>query len=298
MRWNAVTGAWPAIWMMPVQGISGASETGVLAIFEGGQGSNPLTYYGTIHDYKNGQDVWNNSGSNAYQLPNTVDLTQYHVYGALWTPGHVTWYFDNQPILTSTTPAIFDSQDYYLVLGSQEGVNWTSGNLSGVTASSIAMNVDWVHVWQSAPSTTSSPSALQIGANTPPAGTVNTAYTTTLSATGGTPPYSWSLASGSLPTGLALSSSGVISGTPSASGTYSFSVKVTDSAAQTATSGTLSLTVNAAVAALQVTTTTLPSGTASTAYSSTLWLPVASPYTWSLASGSLPPFDLVLVGRH
>lgn len=61
-------------------------------------------------------------------------------------------------------------------------------------------------------------------------GTVGIAYSETLNAAGGTSPYSFSLASGSLPPGLSLSSSGVISGTPTSAGTYTFSVTVTDSA--------------------------------------------------------------------
>src|SRR6267142_4086425 len=46
---------------------------------------------------------------------------------------------------------------------------------------------------------------------------------------GGTAPYTWSLSSGSLPTGLSLSPSGVVSGTPSGAGSFSFSFTVKDS---------------------------------------------------------------------
>lgn len=67
-----------------------------------------------------------------------------------------------------------------------------------------------------------------------PAGTQKYRYQATLSAAGGKPPYSWSLSSGSiLPTGLTLSSTGLISGTISSTaytGNQSFTVKVTDSA--------------------------------------------------------------------
>ena len=78
-----------------------------------------------------------------------------------------------------------------------------------------------------------------------PAGMVGTAYSQTLASTGGTAPYAWSLASGALPSGLGLSSSGVISGTPTASGTYTFSGMVTDSLFGTA-AVTFSLTINTA----------------------------------------------------
>ena len=63
-----------------------------------------------------------------------------------------------------------------------------------------------------------------------PSGLTNTSYSQTLKASGGVPPYTWSIHSGSLPQGLSLSSStGKISGTPSKIGTYSFMTKVTDS---------------------------------------------------------------------
>src|SRR5215469_8494720 len=76
-------------------------------------------------------------------------------------------------------------------------------------------------------------------------GTQGTAYSQTLTASGGTSPYAWTLVSGTnLPAGLTLSSSGVISGTPTGSGTTNFTVMVTDSSspAQTA-QATLSITV-------------------------------------------------------
>jgi len=150
MRWDTVTGAWPAIWMIPIQDIiSPGGEEGELDIFEG-QGNTPGVYYGTIHDWKNGQDVANNNCCNAYQLPASVDLSQFHNYGVLWTPGQVAWYLDGRRLNSTATFPIFDNlkQNYYLILGSQEGANWTYGDTTGVTATSIGMQVEWVHVWQ------------------------------------------------------------------------------------------------------------------------------------------------------
>ncbi len=122
-----------------------------------------------------------------------------------------------------------------------------------------------------------------------PGGTVSSAYSSTLAAAGGKTPYSWSLSGGSLPAGLNLSSAGVISGTPTAAGTVSFTVKVTDSSApaKTATAN-LSIAV-AAGAPLQITTTSLPDGQVSSSYSKALAATGGkTPYTWSIASGSLP----------
>jgi hypothetical protein len=77
-----------------------------------------------------------------------------------------------------------------------------------------------------------------------PQGTAGVAYSRTLTAGGGTPPYTWSMASGTLPAGLALSAAGVISGTPSLAGTSGFSITVTDSETTPATATqSFSLTV-------------------------------------------------------
>jgi hypothetical protein len=78
-------------------------------------------------------------------------------------------------------------------------------------------------------------------------GTVGLAYTQTLAASSGVQPYTWTLAGGTLlPPGLSLSSSGVISGTPIATGTTNFTVQVTDSSTPTAQTATanLSITIN------------------------------------------------------
>lgn len=131
---------------------------------------------------------------------------------------------------------------------------------------------------------------LQITTTSLPDGVINGVYSSsaTLTAIGGTKPYTFSISSGSLPNGLSLNAStGQISGTPTKTGAFSFTAKVTDSSSpvQTATAN-LSITINAT---LSITTTTLPSGSVGTAYSTTV---VASggviPYSWSITSGSLP----------
>jgi hypothetical protein len=61
-------------------------------------------------------------------------------------------------------------------------------------------------------------------------GFVNQAYTRSFTATGGTGPLTWTVVQNVLPPGLTLSSGGTLSGTPTASGFFSFQLKVTDSA--------------------------------------------------------------------
>ncbi len=90
--------------------------------------------------------------------------------------------------------------------------------------------------------------ALSLTTTALPNATVNMAYSTTLAAAGGVPPYIFTLAAGAaLPVGLNLSSAGVISGTPTKTGATAFSVQVVDSNTPTPLSqtGNLSITVNA-----------------------------------------------------
>jgi hypothetical protein len=151
MRWDVVRGAWPAFWLIPAQDAqdkavyNGTKETGEIDIFEG-QGDHPHTFYGTIHDWVNLHD--HASKNNAFELTNNVDFSEFHVYGLLWTPGKITWYLDNKPLHSESTPAIFDQQDFFLVLGMAAGEDWKAGNLSGDAPTSMTLNVDWVRVWQ------------------------------------------------------------------------------------------------------------------------------------------------------
>ncbi len=88
-------------------------------------------------------------------------------------------------------------------------------------------------------------------------GTVGAAFSATLAATGGTGSYSWSIVSGSLPSGLTLNlATGVISGTLTAAATSNFTVQVADSASPPATS---SMALSITVAATPTTVTIQPS---------------------------------------
>lgn len=82
------------------------------------------------------------------------------------------------------------------------------------------------------------PAGPSITCGSPPTATVGIPYSHTFPVSGGTPPYTFAITSGSLPPGLTLdTSTGVVSGTPSgpAAGTYSFTIQVTDSLGATAT---------------------------------------------------------------
>ncbi|OLG40041.1 hemagglutinin [Xanthomonas oryzae pv. oryzae] len=121
-----------------------------------------------------------------------------------------------------------------------------------------------------------------------PAATAGSAYSQTLSASGGTPGYTFVVSAGTLPAGLTLSASGVLSGTPTASGSFNFTVTATDSGAPT--SGSRAYTLTVAGANVTLPATTLPAGTAGQAYSSAITPATGgiAPYSYALTAGALP----------
>jgi hypothetical protein len=173
-----------------------------------------------------------------------------------------------------------------LTLGASTGV------LSGTPATAGSFNFTVSAGAAGAPSATRNYTLLvldplTITTTTLPDGTAQVAYTATL-ATNSLPsaPITWTLTAGALPTGLTLSTAGVISGTPTLPGPYSFTVQAANSQGQTAAK-TLSILV---ATPLTITTTTLPDGTEQEAYTATLTTNSAAtiPVTWSVSAGSLP----------
>jgi hypothetical protein len=119
--------------------------------------------------------------------------------------GSVTWTSSNKSVATITGAG--------LATGVNPGSTTISAALSGITGNTTL---------------TVQPLPLTITTASLPNGTQNVAYSATLTASGGTTPYTWLIASG-LPPGLTLNSStGAITGTPTTVGTYSFSAQVTD----------------------------------------------------------------------
>jgi len=141
-------------------------------------------------------------------------------------------------------------------------------------------------------SITVSATPLSVTTLTLPGGTLGTAYNSSVSATGGITPYTWSISAGALPAGLILNpGTGAISGTPTGSvtGPINFTVKVTDAEVPTAQSATAALSITISAAPLSVVTSSLPTGVVGSAYSTTLQAAGGvSPYTWSITTGSLP----------
>jgi glucose/arabinose dehydrogenase len=131
------------------------------------------------------------------------------------------------------------------------------------------------------PTITLSPSTL-------PDGEVGTPYSETVSASGGNPPYTYSVSSGSLPTGLTLNSTtGEISGTPTVGGSFNFTITATDSDTCT---GFQAYTIDITCATITLTPASLPDGTVGDAYSETISASGGTaPYTFAVTAGALPP---------
>lgn len=80
------------------------------------------------------------------------------------------------------------------------------------------------------------PTTITLSPSTLPNGIVGTAYSQTVTASGGVSPYTYTISSGALPNGLTIGSgSGTISGTPTVAGTFNFTVQAADSNSATGT---------------------------------------------------------------
>ena len=130
--------------------------------------------------------------------------------------------------------------------------------------------------------------SLTVNPNALPGGTQGSAYNQSVSVSGGTGPYTFAVISGALPNGLSLNAgTGAISGTPTASGPFNFTIRATDVNFNT---GSQAYTINIAPLPLTVNPPTLPNGTQGTPYSQTITTSGGTgPYTYVVLAGALPP---------
>jgi len=157
-------------------------------------------------------------------------------------------------------------------------------NLSGATSATIADNQGVGTIVNDDVPVTVSPGAL-------PNGAVAAAYSQTITASGGAAPYTFAVTAGALPAGLSLSPAGVLSGTPTAGGTFSFTVDATDSSPFPGPySGSQAYLLTIDPPTITLPATTLAGGTLGAAYADAIAPASAgtAPYAYAVTAGALP----------
>lgn len=120
-----------------------------------------------------------------------------------------------------------------------------------------------------------------------PGGTVGTSYTQGVTASSGIAPYTYEVTSGALPTGLTLSSGGLLAGSPRVPGTFDFTVTATDA---NRCAGSRAYTVGVVCPTITVSPASLPSALEGNSYTQTLSAgPLSGAYAFTAPPGSLPP---------
>lgn len=142
-------GVWPAIWMLPTDGVYGGwPKSGEIDIMES-IGHKPTTLHGTLHY---GPDWPNNKHTGAsYELPVPFDQA-FHVFSVEWEENEIRWYIDGELFSTKTAadldphPWPFD-QRFHLLLNLAIGGNWPGPPDENTTFPKY-MWVDYVRVYQ------------------------------------------------------------------------------------------------------------------------------------------------------
>jgi Putative Ig domain len=287
LAWSITSGGLP-------NGLSLSATTGLISGTPTGSGTTNLT--ATIADSSNPSQTKSIPltlviaaplSITASGLPSGTQSTSYsQALQASGGTGSYTW-----SISSGALPA---GLSLSATTGLISGTPTVSGNFSiGVTVKDAGSPIQTA-AGILALSVVAAGSPLAISTTSLSAGITNASFSSSLNATGGTAPYTWSV-SGTLPAGLAFANTGTISGTPTAIGTTSPTFTVTDSSSPVQ-SKTTTLPITISAPALTITESTLPSGTNGTAYSSPAMAASGGTpaYTWSIAKGSSLPAGLTL----
>ncbi len=134
MKMNSVAENFSAFWLESSEhartNVALFCELDIFEYFQNG------VYVGSMHNWT--QPTEEHNGNNWHPLPSGTDFSQFHTYGVLWTTAEVTWYFDDQPLMSWPTYDICKTQDMFLILGAQ----------SHGGPNDVDMTGDWVHVFR------------------------------------------------------------------------------------------------------------------------------------------------------
>ncbi len=272
---------------------AGALPTG-LSLGSGGALTGTPTAVGSFNFTVTATDANSQSGNLAYTLVvSAPTLTLTPAAGALNAPYSAVY---SQAFTAGGSPGPFT---YALTGALPAGLSFSGNTLSGTPTApgSFPITVtatDTGLTGAGAPFSVAQNYTIEVGAPTIviapatlPGGTAGQVYSQTLSASGGVAPYGFSVSAGSLPAGLSLSGSGLLSGTPTAAGTFSVTITATDANSQ---AGSLAYTLTVAIPSLTLAPAALPAATGSVSYSAQFSAAGGvAPYTYTVASGALPP---------
>ena len=199
-------------------------------------------------------------------------------------PANGTATVDGFAVTYSPSPGYFGTDSFtYRAVGFVDGGAANAAPAPGGSPSSAVSEPATVSIIIAAPT-------LTLAGGVQPAGEVGVAYSQVLTTSGGTAPYTYAVTAGALPTGITLDGDGTLSGSPTAGGTFSFTVTATDSSTGTgpfSVSAVHDLTI--AAPTLMVTPSTLPNAVAAQEYSATFTTSGGTgPYSYTVTAGTLP----------
>ncbi len=196
----------------------------------------------------------------------------------VFTRSGTTWM--QQPKLTANDGAAGDKFGRSVALS---GDTVAVGANFKTIGANINQGAAYVFVRPACPTITLNPASL-------PGAQLGASYSQTLTASGGTGPYQFSLSEGALPTGLTLAQNGLLSGTPTTAGTYRFTITgaILSSLCPGSRSYTLTVT-GASCPTLTINPASLPAGQSGVIYGQTVMASGGGePYSFTLSAGALP----------
>ncbi|NLR98027.1 autotransporter outer membrane beta-barrel domain-containing protein, partial [Rhizobium sp. P38BS-XIX] len=194
---------------------------------------------------------------------------------------------------TATAVAIATAPSHGTAIASGTAIAYTPnpGYVGSDSFTYTASNIDGTSAAATVSVTINAPT-LSIGPASLPAAAIAASYNATVTASGGTSPYSYAVTAGSLPAGLSLNAStGAIIGSPTAGGVFNFTITATDSSIGTGAPFTVSIaySLNVAAPTMSISPPTLPSGTIAALYNETVTASGGStPYSYAVSAGALP----------